>query len=79
MLAEREALVLSLLQTARRPKPLEAERPERRAALEHAHRALSGPARERFDAALSYAERVYGLRDDNVLYTEGFPNGLLAS
>jgi phosphohistidine swiveling domain-containing protein len=79
MLAERGELVLSLLREARQPKrPGDApERPERRAALERARGALSGADRERFEAALAYAERVYGTRDDNVLYTEGFTSGLI--
>jgi pyruvate,water dikinase len=53
------------------------ERAERREALEQARGALSGAARERFEAALAYAERVYGNRDDNVVYTEGFSTGLI--
>jgi phosphohistidine swiveling domain-containing protein len=79
MLSEREELVLSLLREAREPKQRNAtaERPERREALERARRALSGTDRERFEAVLAYAERVYGNRDDNVLYTEGLSNGLI--
>jgi pyruvate,water dikinase len=38
---------------------------------------LTGPARQRFDAALAYAERVYPLREDNVLLTDQLPTGLL--
>jgi pyruvate,water dikinase len=49
-----------------------------RAALaEEARRQLSGSARQRFDAALAYAERVYPLREDNVLLTDQLPTGLL--
>lgn len=79
MLSEREELVLSLLREARQPKQRGAspERAERREALEQARAALSGAARERFEAALAYAELVYGTRDDNVVYTEGLPNGLI--
>ncbi|HVJ18813.1 MAG TPA: PEP/pyruvate-binding domain-containing protein [Polyangiaceae bacterium] len=79
MLSEREELVLSLLREAREGKQRNAgaERPERRAALEQARAALSGADRERFEAALAYAEQVYGNRDDNVVYTEGFSCGLV--
>lgn len=39
---------------------------------------LSEPAgRERFDRALAYAERVYPLREDNVLLTDHLTVGLL--
>jgi len=79
MLAEREELVLSLLREARRRDAAGAgaERPERQKALAEARSALSGAARERFEAALAYAERVYANRDDNVVYTEGLSNGLI--
>jgi rifampicin phosphotransferase len=79
MLSEREGLVLSLLREARNPgqRGVSPERAERREGLEQARAALSGAARERFEAALAYAERVYGIRDDNVVYTEGLPNGLI--
>jgi rifampicin phosphotransferase len=79
MLSEREDLVLSLLREARvsKPRTVGADRRERREALEQARRALAGTDRERFEAALAYAERVYGNRDDNVVYTEGLSNGLI--
>jgi rifampicin phosphotransferase len=79
MLSEREELVLSLLRQARKPikRGDSPERAERREGLEQARAGLSGAARERFEAALAYAERVYGIRDDNVVYTEGLPNGLI--
>jgi len=79
MLVEREPLVLSLLREARKQKLQNAgaERAERRDALEQAHRALSGADRARFDTALAYAERVYENRDDNVVYTEHLPTGLI--
>ena len=49
-----------------------------RAALaEEARTQLTGAARQRFDAALAYAERVYPLREDNVLLTDQLPTGLL--
>ncbi len=79
MLSEREELVLSLLREARKAKHVGAgsERAERRDALEQARAVLFGAARERFEAALAYAEQVYGNRDDNVVYTEGLSTGLI--
>lgn len=49
----------------------------RRALAGEARARLKGAARERFDAALDYAERVYPLREDNVLLTDHLPTGLL--
>jgi rifampicin phosphotransferase len=79
MLSEREELMLSLLREARKPRQggASADRAERREALEQARAALSGAKRERFEAALAYAERVYRNRDDNVVYTEGLSTGLI--
>lgn len=45
--------------------------------VEEARARLTGLARQRFDAALAYAERVYPLREDNVLLTDQLPTGLL--
>lgn len=47
------------------------------ALVEEARAQLTGSARQRFDAALAYAERVYPLREDNVLLTDQLPTGLL--
>jgi len=47
------------------------------ALVEEARTQLTGAARQRFDAALAYAERVYPLREDNVLLTDQLPTGLL--
>jgi phosphohistidine swiveling domain-containing protein len=49
----------------------------RTALVEEARTQLTGAARQRFDAALAYAERVYPLREDNVLLTDQLPTGLL--
>lgn len=49
----------------------------RLALVEEARSRLTGAARQRFDAALAYAERVYPLREDNVLLTDQLPTGLL--
>jgi rifampicin phosphotransferase len=57
-----------------RPRDLSAAR---LVLVEEARTQLSGPARQRFDAALAYAERVYPLREDNVLLTDQLPTGLL--
>jgi pyruvate,water dikinase len=46
------------------------------ALVEEARARLTGSGRERFDAALAYAERVYPLREDNVLITDQLPTGL---
>ena len=47
------------------------------ALVEEARTQLTGSARQRFDAALAYAERMYPLREDNVLLTDQLPTGLL--
>lgn len=49
----------------------------RLALIEEARAFLRGPVRKRFDDALAYAERVYSLREDNVLLTDQLPTGLL--
>lgn len=50
----------------------------RDALVAEARRALEDPhARARFDAALAYAEKVYPLREDNVILTEQMGVGLL--
>jgi pyruvate,water dikinase len=79
MLAEREPLVLSLLREAHEHQLRDAghERAERRDAIAQAHARLSGADRARFDAALAFAACVYENRDDNVVYTEHLPTGLI--
>ena len=47
------------------------------ALVEEARTRMTGSSRQRFDAALAYAERVYPLREDNVLLTDQLPTGLL--
>lgn len=49
----------------------------RQALREEARMRLTGPRLQRFDAALAYAERVYPLREDNVVLTDQLPVGLL--
>lgn len=50
----------------------------REQAIREAHAGLKSPEdRERFDRALGYAELVYPLREDNVLFTDQMPTGLL--
>jgi pyruvate,water dikinase len=83
-LAERPALVAALLRARvadgrDRPDPT-AE--ARAAALARAGGDLHGrpgEQRERFEHALATAERAYGVREDNVLWTDNIPSGLLRS
>ena len=80
MTAERDELVLGMLRQARHATDDGSEQnlaPKRQAAIRDARAALRASQRERFDAALAYAERVYPQRDDNVPYTEGLPCGLV--
>jgi len=44
---------------------------------DEAQQQLTGAARRRFDAVLAFAERTYPLREDNVLFTDQLPTGLL--
>jgi pyruvate,water dikinase len=81
-LAERPALVAALLRARiaedpTRPDPAAAART---AALARARRELAGrPAeqRARFERALASAQRAYGVREDNVVWTDNLPSGLL--
>jgi len=81
-LAERPALVAALLRARITEDPT---RPDpaaeaRTAALGRARRGLGGrPAdqRTRFERALATAQRAYGVREDNVLWTDNLPSGLL--
>lgn len=60
-------------------RPPSASLPERREArVAEARASLAREAdRRRFDEALSYAEIAYPLREDNVLWTDQMPTGLL--
>lgn len=49
----------------------------RQALREEARSRLTGPSLQRFEATLAYAERVYPLREDNVVLTDQLPVGLL--
>ncbi|HET7518343.1 MAG TPA: PEP-utilizing enzyme, partial [Actinomycetes bacterium] len=81
-LAERPALLAALLRAriaegGPRPDPAAAART---GALAQARRELGGrPAqqRTRFEQALATAERAYGVREDNVVWTDNLPSGLL--
>jgi rifampicin phosphotransferase len=78
MLAEREPLVMSILRNARRSDDRDGTlEQQRRAKIAEARAKLGPEQRRRFDEALRYAEQVYGLRDDNVVYTEGLPCGVV--
>ncbi len=73
--AEHDHLVLGLL---RQPRPARGQRTaSREAAVARARAALQGDDRTRFDAALSAAERAHPQREDNVLYTQSLPLGLV--
>lgn len=81
-LAERPALLAALLRARiaegrTRPDPVEEART---AALTRVRRELDGrpeQQRERFERALATAQRAYGVREDNVLWTDNLPSGLL--
>jgi phosphohistidine swiveling domain-containing protein len=81
-LAERPALLAALLRARiaedpTRPDPAAAART---AALARARRELGGrpvEQRTRFEQALATAERAYGVREDNVVWTDNLPSGLL--
>lgn len=49
----------------------------RAAIRDEARTQLTGAALQRFDTALAYAERVYSLREDNVVLTDHLPTGLV--
>jgi pyruvate,water dikinase len=75
--AERPSLVMGLLAElveGARAIDLAAKRTE---AVAAARRRLSGEERERFDRALAFAEVVYPQREDNVLYTDNLPAGVV--
>ncbi len=76
-LAERLDLVAATLADALEPTP-DRLAEAREKAVEAARAKLPDPAaRARFDEVLAYAERVYPLREDNVLVTDQLPIGLL--
>jgi rifampicin phosphotransferase len=81
-LAERPALVATLLRACiaqgdGRPDPAGETRD---AAIARARRELRGRSveqRQRFEDAVVTAQRAYGVREDNVLWTDNMPSGLL--
>jgi pyruvate,water dikinase len=50
---------------------------ERQAEVERARAGLSGPKLDRFNRVLAVAERTYPLREDNMVFTDSMPCGLL--
>jgi pyruvate,water dikinase len=75
--AERPSLVVGLLAEmveGGRATDLAAKRAR---AVAAARSRLSGDALARFDRALAYAEVVYPQREDNVIYTDNLPAGLV--
>jgi pyruvate,water dikinase len=75
--AERPQLVADLLADALDSSESHDFAAARRAIADQARARLTGDARRRFDDALAYAERVYPLREDNVVLTDHLPVGLL--
>ena len=69
------ALVADLLRAPRGAS--EAAAAARRAAIARARAALDETGRARFDAVLRVAERVHPQREENVLYTQSLPLGLV--
>ena len=74
--AEQPHLVADLIADLLSDDPPRDVSTARLALVEEARTQLTGAARQRFDAALAYAERVYPLREDNVLLTDQLPTGL---
>jgi pyruvate,water dikinase len=73
--AEHETTLLALL---RQPPPnADGRQRIREAAAARARAALNETDRDRFDRALTVAERVHPIREENVLYTQSLPIGLL--
>jgi phosphohistidine swiveling domain-containing protein len=76
-LAEQPGVIAELLADLLERDALPDLRAAREALVAEARAKLADPeVRRRFDAALSYAERVYPLREDNVLLTDQIPTGL---
>lgn len=75
--AERPGLVTDLLADLILREGRQPHATPRAALVEQARAQLQGASRRRFDGALAYAERVYPLREDNVLFTDQLPVGLL--
>jgi hypothetical protein len=72
--SEQESLVLKLL---RKPPPTASTAPAREQARARARAALGETERARFEAVLEIAERVHPQREENVLYTQSLPMGLV--
>jgi phosphohistidine swiveling domain-containing protein len=83
-LAERPTLLAGLLRAriAEDPTRPDPAAEARTAALGRARGELGGrpqEQRQRFERALATAQRAYGVREDNVLWTDNLPSGLLRS
>lgn len=72
--SEQESLILKLL---RQPPPTSSTAPAREQARARARAALGDTERARFEALLEIAERVHPQREENVLYTQSLPMGLV--
>lgn len=74
-IAEMPSLILDLL---RQPSSASAASAAARdAAIARAHAALDAQGRARFDRVLQIAQRVHPQREENVLYTQSLPLGLV--
>lgn len=73
--AEQEPTLLALLRQP--PSTNDGRRRARETAIARARAALNQTDRDRFDRALSVAERVHPMREENVLYTQSLPIGLI--
>ncbi len=76
-LAERPDLLAELLADLVEDDTMPDLASQRRAVAERARARLSGAGLAHFEAALAYAELVYAVREDNVLFTDQLPTGLL--
>jgi pyruvate,water dikinase len=73
--AEHEGAVLALLRQPHRS--LDDPAATRRSAIARARAALDDAGRARFDRALAVAEHRHPIREENVLFTQSLPNGLV--
>lgn len=76
-LSEQPALVAALLAELLDASPADDLQAQRREAVAQARAALEGEALVELDAALAFAEQTYPQREDNVLYTDNLPSGLM--
>ena len=76
-LGEQPGLVASLLAELLETPASDDLQAQRAEAVASARAKLDGAARAELDAALAFAEQTYPQREDNVLYTDNLPSGLV--